>query len=198
MRRVVDGDSLDLTDGRRIRLLGIDAPEKERCMASEAHERLKALALNRYVRLKDRVTDDYGRILANVILHPTFSEWRDYLWRRFIVKSASPDTAFLSRTMVEEGLARFNNVATSYKKVLDQAQEEARREKRGIWSETCRQTTPPTDCLIKGNIRGGVKIYYLPLCSSYQQVIIDTSYGDKWFCTEEEAKEEGFAKREGC
>ncbi len=196
--RVVDGDSLELSDGRRIRLLGLDAPEKGRCMGTEARERLKALAANRFVRLKDEVTDDYGRILANVILHPTLYEWREYLWQRFIVKSESLKTPFLNGTMVMEGLARFNSVASPYKEILTQAQEKARREKRGIWSEACRQTTPETDCLIKGNIRAEEKIYHLPDCPNYPEVIIDQSFGDQWFCTEEEAASQGFRKAQGC
>lgn len=63
---VPDGDSLQLVDGRRVRLLGIDAPERDRCMADEARERLRSFALRKIVRLEDTVTDDYGRILANV------------------------------------------------------------------------------------------------------------------------------------
>ncbi|MCL4360017.1 hypothetical protein M1555_02055 [Patescibacteria group bacterium] len=32
---VSDGDSPDLADGRRVRLLGLDAPERGRCMAEK-------------------------------------------------------------------------------------------------------------------------------------------------------------------
>ena len=42
---VPDGDSLQLKDGRRIRLLGIDAPEKGRSMADQAREKLVDVAL---------------------------------------------------------------------------------------------------------------------------------------------------------
>ncbi|OGK12986.1 hypothetical protein A3C98_03275 [Candidatus Roizmanbacteria bacterium RIFCSPHIGHO2_02_FULL_37_15] len=62
----MDGDSFDLKDGRRIRLLSLDAPEKNRCFYPESRERLKSLILNKKVRLKDVLTDDYGRNLANV------------------------------------------------------------------------------------------------------------------------------------
>ena len=65
---VPDGDSLQLKDGRRVRLLGIDAPERGRCMADEARTKLVELAQGRHVRLKNVVTDSYGRMLANVIV----------------------------------------------------------------------------------------------------------------------------------
>ena len=63
--RIIDGDTLDLVDGTRIRVFGINPPERgERCY-SEATARLKQLAGSR-VRLEDgpRLTDDFGRRLA--------------------------------------------------------------------------------------------------------------------------------------
>ena len=49
-----------------------------------------------------------------------------------------------------------------------------------------------TDCQIKANQDRNEKIYYLPNCPYYKQVIVDLSYGDKWFCSEKQAKEAGF------
>ncbi|MGB7518472.1 MAG: cold shock domain-containing protein [Spirulinaceae cyanobacterium] len=44
-------------------------------------------------------------------------------------------------------------------------------------------------CNIKGNIsiNSGNKIYHLPGMEDYQSTIIDTSKGERWFCTESEA-----------
>ena len=43
-------------------------------------------------------------------------------------------------------------------------------------------------CLIKGNINSkGSKIYHVPGTSSYKSTKIDTSQGERWFCTEAEA-----------
>src|SRR3990167_10534897 len=75
---VPDGDSLQLKDGRRIRLLGIDAPEKGRCMADEARAKLAELTKGRHVRLKNVVTDDYGRQLATVIIED-WPAWIGYM-----------------------------------------------------------------------------------------------------------------------
>ena len=64
--RVIDGDTLDTTRGR-VRLFGVDTPERgERC-ASEATDRLQELAGDS-VRLEDgpRQTDQFGRLLAYV------------------------------------------------------------------------------------------------------------------------------------
>jgi micrococcal nuclease len=59
---------------------------------------------------------------------------------------------------------------------------------------------PKEDCVIKGNIsdRGFGKIYFVPNCINYNRVKIDLKRGEKWFCTEEEAKEAGFRKATNC
>lgn len=54
----------------------------------------------------------------------------------------------------------------------------------------------PTSCLIKGNISfdTGEKIYHLPGQEFYNSTIIDTSQGERWFCTEAEAQSAGWRK----
>ena len=174
--RVVDGDSFDLKDGRRIRLLSLDAPEKNRCFYPESRERLKSLILNKKVRLKDTVIDDYGRILANVFV----------------------GNIFVNKIMIEEGLARFSYVKSPYYDDLKSISLNSKNLKKGIYSSLCRTTSTDPDCLIKANINHGEKFYFTPNCRNYQQVIIDEAFGDRWFCTEDEARQAGFRKAGGC
>ena len=72
VRFVLDGDTVELSDGRRVRLLGIDAPEmahqdqSEQPFARESTQWLDQLLQNRKVTLiKGRpAVDRYGRTLA--------------------------------------------------------------------------------------------------------------------------------------
>jgi micrococcal nuclease len=72
--RVVDGDTVDvrLTSGRteRIRLIGIDTPERGRCDAAKATTFARTLAQGRAAVLQGDATqatrDRYGRLLAYV------------------------------------------------------------------------------------------------------------------------------------
>lgn len=204
--KVVDGDSFQTKDGRRIRLLGIDAPEKDNCFGNTAGEKLKDLLLGKRVRLKNTVTDDYGRLLANVIVEdfPTWINYMRYWTGKNITGRENKDLfakidPMANRVMVREGLARFVYVKSQYYEVLKQAAQEARNSQKGIYSAICRTESPNIDCLIKGNIRNGKqKIYHLPNCPNYDQIIIDEAYGDRWFCTEDEAVKEGFRKVSGC
>ncbi len=57
------------------------------------------------------------------------------------------------------------------------------------------QGTVVVQCLIKGNINSKKeKIYHMPDQRDYEKTIIDTSKGERWFCTEEEALEAGWRK----
>jgi len=71
--RVIDGDTLVArVDGeaRRVRLIGIDTPERGECGFGAAGARLRALVGGRRVRLEADPTQDredrYGRLLAYV------------------------------------------------------------------------------------------------------------------------------------
>src|SRR4051812_26384574 len=71
---VVDGDTLDvrLNDGNRerVRLVGIDAPERGECYASEAASAARRLSQSKAVTLKGDATqatrDQYRRLLAYI------------------------------------------------------------------------------------------------------------------------------------
>ncbi len=73
---IVDGDTLDvrLTSGKieRIRLIGIDTPERGVCFFSQATARARQLAMSKPVVLRGDATQDtrdrYGRLLAYVWL----------------------------------------------------------------------------------------------------------------------------------
>jgi micrococcal nuclease len=72
--RVVDGDTVDVrTDGgplERVRLIGIDTPERGQCDSGKANSYARSLALGRPTLLRGDATqatrDRYGRLLAYV------------------------------------------------------------------------------------------------------------------------------------
>ena len=52
---------------------------------------------------------------------------------------------------------------------------------------------PSMDCPIKGNINSkGERIYHVPSGRRYDRTKIDPLKGERWFCTEEEAREKGW------
>jgi micrococcal nuclease len=185
--RVVDGDTLDIEsppspkalrteEEKRIRLAGIDAPEyPEGCLAQEAKDRLEELVLGREIEIEEVEKDNFGRSLAFVFI----------------------DEELVNRVLIEEGLAGVYKDDSRYGPLLLGRQEEAKKAQRGIWSSLC---LPPEGCLIKGNVRKdrGTKVYHLPGCFNYEKTVVNEKEGDRWFCSEEEAKAAGFVKSKDC
>lgn len=54
---------------------------------------------------------------------------------------------------------------------------------------------PKAKCVIKGNISNrGEKIYHVPGQRSYKATKIDLKRGERWFCTEKDARKAGWRK----
>jgi micrococcal nuclease len=130
--RVIDGDTLELDNGARVRFIGIDAPEtetsrrsdgKDQPLAREARKFAEQAVAGRDVRLqldKERI-DKYGRFLA-------------YVW---YVDRDSGDELMLNEELIRAGLARALlrfNYSERMKRRFRAAEQEAREAGRGIWA----------------------------------------------------------------
>jgi micrococcal nuclease len=178
---VVDGDTFQLASGKRVRLAGVNAPEYDHCGGKEAKERLSSLILNKRVHLTEETNESFGRSLALVYV----------------------DDVLVNEVMLKEGWGRTDYQKNSQRDLLTQAFHEGQNNKRGIFSDLCRDTSnipPSLDCVIKGNIDKSTydKFYHLPNCKQYKQIVIDKDLGESWFCTEEEAQKAGFVKSRNC
>lgn len=198
--RVIDGDTFKV-DEVRIRLIGIDSPEKGECYYDEAKDFLTSLVTDKQVRLQKDLTEEdlYGRLLRYIILPSS---------------DGKEDDIFINRLILEEGFARTLSISPDvrYRDLFSTAQDNALREKKGIWGE-CNAKRPNEDlreqddavpprpeCTIKGNIseKGYGKIYLTIGCDNYNSVKIDASKGEQYFCSESEAESAGFRKATNC
>ncbi|MDD3819484.1 MAG: thermonuclease family protein, partial [Actinomycetota bacterium] len=68
VKEVIDGDTIILSDGRRVRLIGINTPEHGMYFYEEAKEALEMIVLGKKVFLEKDVSekDQYGRLLRYV------------------------------------------------------------------------------------------------------------------------------------
>jgi len=187
--QAIDGDTLTVGD-RKVRLFGIDAPELDQtCRRSgrswacgtSAKQMLADLVASGPVRCDVMDLDRYGREVA-------------------VCKVRGDDIGAL---MVRQG------GAIAYRKYSSRyvpAETAARREGLGLWAATWitpeefrhsgdTQPVPDADCPIKGNIgNGGRRIYHLPGQADYSATRIDTRRGERWFCSEAEARAAGFRR----
>lgn len=112
----------------------------------------------------------------------------------------------LAEAMVAEGLAW---AYLRYSDTYAAAEASAREEEIEIWSganqpaweyrATRRAVTSDTSaCRIKGNIsQSGERIYHLPDSRSYAATRISETRGERWFCSEEEARTAGWRASRG-
>jgi len=69
--RVVDGDTIELENGQKVRFIGIDTPERGQCGYQEAKKNMQDMVLaKRIILVSDgkQNTDKYGRLLRYVDL----------------------------------------------------------------------------------------------------------------------------------
>lgn len=120
--RVIDGDTIELSDGTKVRYIGIDTPEstnKFECYGKEAFEQNKKLVEKKTVRLEKDVsqTDMYGRLLR-------------YVWVGDVM---------INEILVRDGYAQIATYPPDVK-YLDrflEAERQARLEKKGLWGDVC-------------------------------------------------------------
>lgn len=193
--RVIDGDTIELETGQKVRYIGVDTPETVhpnksiQCFGIEASNKNKELVEGKSVRLEKDVseTDKYGRLLRYVYLNNTF----------------------INKYLVEEGYAYASTYPpdAKHQEVFKAAQQQAQSGEKGLWSNCSRfestsqsisSPTPVSDqsaCSIKGNISSsGEKIYHMPGRNFYDKTVIDESKGERWFCSEQEAISSGWRK----
>ncbi|MEO0230580.1 MAG: thermonuclease family protein [candidate division WOR-3 bacterium] len=119
--RVIDGDTIVvLLNGReeKVRLIGIDTPERGRPYFEEATKKTAELVLGKKVRLEKDVSerDKYGRLLRYVYV----------------------GSIFLNAELVRQGYAMVYTYPpdVKYSEYFLKLQQEARIKKRGLWGET--------------------------------------------------------------
>jgi len=72
--RIIDGDTIEIDSGKRVRLIGIDSPERGAPFYFESKKGLEDMILKKQIRLEKDVseTDKYGRLLRYIYLENTF------------------------------------------------------------------------------------------------------------------------------
>lgn len=135
VKRVIDGDTLQLETGERVRLIGIDTPEmhdsdklyRDSARTKQDTETIKELGIRAYKFTKSLIEgkrvslefdvekyDRYGRLLAYVYLK---------------------DKTFVNAKIIEEGYASLMTIPPNvkYADLLLKLYQQARNNRRGLW-----------------------------------------------------------------
>ena len=189
--RVIDGDTLDV-GGARVRIHGIDAPEVgQMCTTRQGAEfacgafvrdEVRRRYEGAYATCQQMDMDRYGRVVGKC-----FVNGQD-----------------IGGTIVAQGYAEaYRQFSMDY----DLAEKNAQVLGLGLWAGNMqspaefradqRAPTPDTaplnaNCIIKGNISGSGQIYHMPHNRDYENTRINEAGGERWFCSEAEARAAGW------
>jgi len=182
VRWVDDGDTVVLSNGIRVRYIGINAPETDLVKSGnqlktgepfggQAKELNEKLVYRKNVRLefdKDKY-DEYGRLLAYVFLE---------------------DNTFVNELLLLEGLAYCLPIKPNmrHSSLFLNAQRQAMKKKKGIWRTVDKPTTG-----MKGNRRS--LRFHLPGCRFGKTISIKNTVS---FKSVYDAFHEGFAPCKRC
>lgn len=118
-----DGDTIKLTDGRKVRYIGVNTPEiggkytNGECFGAEAMNVNKQLVSGQEVEMEKDISelDKYGRHLR-------------YIW---------VDNVFINEFLVLQGYARVETIPpdVKYTRIFKEAESEARKNHRGLWGK---------------------------------------------------------------
>lgn len=121
--RVIDGDTFELTNGSKVRLIGVNTPETVKAntpvqaYGKEASDFTKKMLTGKTVYMAKDVgdTDKYGRLLRYVFLE---------------------DGKMYNEILAREGYARVMTIQPNvqYQKLFLQAERDAKGNNRGLWA----------------------------------------------------------------
>ena len=116
--RVLDGDTIELLDGRKVRYIGINSPEptKNTCFGKESTNKNKELVEGKMVRLEKDIsdTDKYGRLLRYVYV----------------------EDLLINDVLVREGYAKISTYPpdVKFQEQFKESERQARENLKGFWS----------------------------------------------------------------
>ena len=120
---ILDGDTLEVLHHQhpeRIRLSGIDCPEKGQAYGQKAKQAASALVFGKDVTIQTHGKDKYKRTIADVLL---------------------PDGMSLNQELVKQGWCWWYRKYAPGDTVLEELEKSAREAKKGLWADS--QPVPP-------------------------------------------------------
>jgi endonuclease YncB( thermonuclease family) len=117
IEKVIDGDTVHLADQRRVRVIGLNTPERGEPYSRAASDYIRQLpAAGWQLQQGEDALDHYRRTLADLVM---------------------PDGQLLSVALIEKGLAFavYFPPNLRYAECIEQAEQRARALRQGVWAE---------------------------------------------------------------
>lgn len=187
---VVDGDTMHVGE-TRVRLHGIDAVELDQTCTNadgaewECGKWVRAEVVKRYqgkmVSCQTIDMDRYGRTVAKCAFKGQ-DIGADLVWDGLVGSYAKYSSDYLDEEKAAAIAGRGLWASTAM----------LPSEFRAVKAKAQGSVAPDPACNIKGNISKSGKIYHMPHNRDYERTGITLRKGEKWFCSETEARTAGW------
>ena len=134
--RVIDGDTLLLENGERVRLIGIDTPEihdsdkleRDAERSKEDKSAIKKLGMRSYEFTRDLIEGKNVTLEFDVEKYDKYKRLLAYVFR-------TKDNKFINAEIIEQGYASLMTIPPNvkYASLFQQLYARARENKRGLW-----------------------------------------------------------------
>ncbi|PKN71879.1 MAG: nuclease [Candidatus Cloacimonetes bacterium HGW-Cloacimonetes-3] len=184
---VMDGDTIEILSNRqtyRIRLDGIDCPEKNQAFGTVAKQVTSQLCFGMTVKAKVTDKDRYGRFVARVIL---------------------PSGGELNATLIKNGYA-WHYKQYSKDSYYASLETSARIERRGLWADinpippweyrrgvTSKKAVSPITGLYMASVNS--RVFHKPSCEQAKRI---KAANRRWFQTRVDAVKQGYKACKYC
>jgi endonuclease YncB( thermonuclease family) len=190
--QAIDGTTLRI-DGRVVALVGLESPERaQRCSRADG----KSWGCG------DAARNELARLTRNGVTTCRLASVRGALDAPAPLVTCSSEGRDLATELVRGGHVFLTRLASA---PLVAEESDAKKSKLGLWQgahetpEAWRQKawerakTKTTDgCAIKGQVTALGRTYLMPWANDYEKARVQKARGDRWFCTEAEARAAGW------
>jgi hypothetical protein len=146
--------------------------------------------------------DKFGRLLRIVQLDGELPESHKVIAQEYLVSRGFARADFHGNRAYQDGIQRYEAEAREAGRGLWKHCKKELKEKAAAQQWWVDEDVPPTDpaCTIKGNISasGHGNQYFTSSCRSYSSIKISPKEGERYFCSEAEAKKAGFTRSATC
>ena len=214
--KALDGDTIEI-GAARIRLFGIDAPENgQTCTVKRkpfhcdraATSALREKISGQIVECEPKDVDRYMRVVAVCFVQgEDINAWmvgqgwalayrqfsRDYISQER--RAAAAKVGMWQGQFEPPWDWRSKNNQLSAENTQSDAFAAVPKIISGNKLARSTDSAPARDCTIKGNINdGGERIYHVPGDKFYTRTVITLAKGERWFCSESEARSAGWRR----
>lgn len=135
--RVVDGDTIQLEDGEKVRLIGIDTPEVFESSKLYRDSRKTNQDINTIKALGKRSSEFVRKLVEGKRVRLEFDVEKRDRYKRLLAYVFLSDGTFVNAEIVRQGYASLLTYPPNvkYSDEFVKLYREAREEKRGLWQE---------------------------------------------------------------